>query len=228
MKVSIHQPQYIPWLPYFLKIDESDLFIFLDTVDFQKNGLQNRNQIKTGQGAQWLTVPVQQNFGQKIRDTAIDNRVGWRRKHQQTIQQCYGKSPGFSDYFDSLDELFSMDWDNLSVLDVELTRRMMGWLGIDTPTRLSSDLAATGSASDLVLNICLEVGATTYVSGTGGASYLRVEEFERAGINVEFRPTPAISAYPQAFPKAGFVEHLSALDILLNCGADWRRYVALG
>ena len=68
MKVAVHQPQYLPWLPYFLKIENADLFIFLDTVAFQKNGIQNRNKIKTAQGGQWLTVPVRQNLGQKIEE----------------------------------------------------------------------------------------------------------------------------------------------------------------
>ena len=50
MKLSIHQPQYIPWLSYFLKIAQSDKFILLDTVSFQKNGLQNRNELKDSNG----------------------------------------------------------------------------------------------------------------------------------------------------------------------------------
>ena len=63
MKVGIHQPHYLPWLPYFIKIAKCDIFIVLDNVDFQKNGLQNRNQIKTDKGYQWLTVPVEHKLG---------------------------------------------------------------------------------------------------------------------------------------------------------------------
>ncbi len=225
MKLSIHQPQYIPWLPYFLKIEESDRFIFLDTVDFQKNGLQNRNQIKTGQGAQWLTVPVQQKLGQKIGDTPIQNTTDWRRKHWQTLQQCYGKLDGFRVHAEELEALFAREWDNLSDLNITLTLAMMRWLGIETPTVRSSEMSAKGAASDLVLNLCTEAGASEYISGTGGRDYLRLDDFERAGVRVDFRPTPAIDPYAQAFPKAGFVNHLSALDILFNCGGGWRQHV---
>lgn len=226
MKLAIHQPQYIPWLPYFLKIAESDCFIFLDTVDFQKNGLQNRNQIKTGQGAHWLTVPVQHKLGQKIADTPIQNATDWRRKHWQTLQQCYGKMPVFQSLAEELETLYAREWSNLSDLDIAFTRTMMRWLGIETPVTTSSAMAAEGTASDLVLNLCLEAGATTYLSGTGGLDYLRLDDFDRAGVAVEFRPTPAIATYPQAFSKIGFVNHLSALDIIFNCGDEWRRYVA--
>ena len=66
MKIGIHQPQFLPWLPYFLKIEACDYFVFLDIVDYQKNGLQNRNQIKSINGKQWLTIPIKNKLGQKI------------------------------------------------------------------------------------------------------------------------------------------------------------------
>lgn len=225
MNISIHQPQYLPWLPYFLKIEESDVFIFLDTVDFQKNGLQNRNQIKTAQGAQWLTVPVRQQLGQKIQDVIIDSSIAWRHKHWQTIQQCYRKAPAFKAYEKDLEDLYSREWEGLSELSIELTMLMLRWLNIRTPILRSSQMKATGAASDLVLNLCLEAGATHYLSGTGGKNYLKPESFEKAGIEIVYRSSVLPATYPQLFPQAGFINHLSALDIVLNCGEAWRRYL---
>ena len=73
MRVSIHQPQYLPWFPYIQKIISSDLFIFLDSVDFQKNGLQNRNKILTSNGPAWLTVPVNQKAKDYIQINSVSN-----------------------------------------------------------------------------------------------------------------------------------------------------------
>jgi len=224
MKVSIHQPQYLPWLPYFLKIENSDLFIFLDTVAFQKNGIQNRNKIKTSQGAQWLTVPVCQKLGQKIVDTPINNQSNWRHKHWQAIKQCYGKSSGFIKYQYELEDLYLNKWNLLGELNIELTKLMLKWMNINTPVIRSSELKSKGSASELVLNLCLEVEADVYISGTGGMNYIDETQFLNAGLNIEYNQVLLPSVYPQKNPKQGFINDLSALDILLNCGDNWRSY----
>ncbi len=224
MKVSIHQPQYLPWSPYFKKISEADIFIILDSVDFQKNGLQNRNQIKTSQGAHWLTVPVKQHLGQKICEARIQNSSNWRKKHWQTIQQNYSKAPFFSMYVEELRGIYEHDWTMLGELNVSMLDMFLRWMDIHTQLVSSSKLVATGAASDLVLNLCLEVGSTHYLSGVGGKNYIDLEAFDKAGIEVVFRDPVLPKVYPQCFPKAGFVKSLSMLDLMLNCGESWRDY----
>jgi hypothetical protein len=224
MKVAIHQPQYIPWLPYFLKIQNSDLFIFLDNVSFQKNGIQNRNKIKTSQGAQWLTVPVIQKLGQEINETPINNKVNWRHKHWQAIKQCYGKTSGFLKHQKELEDIYLTKWSFLGELNIELTKLMMKWMDINTKVLKSSELHSKGKASDLVLNLCLEVEADIYVSGTGAVSYLNQSQFLDAGVSIEYNPVLLPSEYPQQNAKQGFINDLSALDILFNCDENWKTY----
>ena len=86
-------------------------------------------------------------------------------------------------------------------------------------------MKATGTGSDLVLNLCLEVGATRYLTGIGGKNYLDPESFEKAGVEIVYRPSVLPLAYPQLFSQTGFINHLSALDIVLNCGEAWRSYL---
>ena len=222
MKISIHQPQYIPWLPYFMKIDKSDIFIFLDSVDFQKNGLQNRNEIKTGQGRHWLTVPVNQCLGQKIKDTTINNNLNWKKKHLQSLKNCYSKSNFFHIYEPFLEELYSQEWNNLSDLNIEIIKKMMDWLGIETPTYKSSNMEIMGSGSDLVLDICKKSGATEYLSGVGGKSYLNLDSFISANIDVKFIDNDLPKSYPQLFKKIDFLNDLSAIDMIFNCGERWK------
>jgi hypothetical protein len=104
MIVSIHQPNFVPWLGYFYKIYKSDVFVILDNVQFTKNGFTNRNRIKSPQGELWLTVPVIQSgkFGQTITECKIFNREQSLEKILKTIESNYKKAPAFSMYFNSL------------------------------------------------------------------------------------------------------------------------------
>ena len=47
MILAAHQPAYLPWLGYFDKLSRSDIFIFLDSVQFEKNSFLNWNRIQT-------------------------------------------------------------------------------------------------------------------------------------------------------------------------------------
>jgi hypothetical protein len=93
--------------------------------------------------------------------------------------------------------------------------------GIRTPLVRSSQLGAQGAKSELVLGLCKELGAGTFLGGMGGSrDYLDREAFERAGIAVawqEFRHP----AYPQC-GSAPFIGGLSSIDLLLNCGPQGR------
>lgn len=225
MIVSIHQPQYLPWLPYIVKIDDSEVFIILDSVDFQKNGLQNRNQIKTAQGASWLTVPVRQNLGQKIVDVEINNSIDWRKKHWLGIAQNYGKAAFFRTYADELESVYTRNWTMLVDLNIHVLEMMLRWMNISARMLRSSQMKAGGKASDLVLDLCKEVGARRYISGTGGKNYLNEAAFRDAGVEIIYRSPSLPELYPQQHLKAGFLNDLSALDIILNCGEGWRAFL---
>lgn len=226
MKTAIHQPQYLPWLPYLLKAAQSDVFILLDSVAFQKNGLQNRNRIKTAQGASWLTVPVKQKLGQLITDVEIDNTADWRRKHWSTISQNYRKAPHFPRYASELEALYAREWTKLAELNIRLLELLFGWFQIETRVLRSSAMKAEGAASRLVLNLCLETGATEYISGEGGRDYMDEASFAEAGVRVVYKPAALPKPYPQLHPEAGFLGDLSCLDILFNCGPEWSRFAA--
>lgn len=225
MVVSIHQPQYLPWLPYLTKISESDVFIVLDSVDYHKNGIQNRNKIKTAQGASWLTVPVKHKLGQKIVEIEINKSVDWRKKHWNTIVQNYGKANAFKTHLADLENIYFQDWNLLVDINMSILDMLLRWMNIKTKVLRSSQMKAHGRASDLIINLCLEVGANSYISGTGGKNYLDEVAFKSAGIAIDYRPPIFPSQYPQQHSIVGFLNDLSALDILLNCGENWGNYV---
>jgi WbqC-like protein family len=221
VRIAIHQPHYLPWLGYFAKWAAADLFVFLDTVQYEKNGWQNRNRIKTSNGPRWLTVPVHARLGMTIRDVTIDAHQPWRARHFRAIANAYTGAPSWPRHRDALQSFYDREWERLASLAVESARWLAGVLGVSVPTRLASELAvADGSRPDAtarLVAICRAVGADTYLAGRDGALYLDASQFASAGIAVATQHYDH-PAYAQRHGE--FAPFLSALDLLLMHGDE--------
>lgn len=237
MLVSIHQPQYLPWLGYFEKMDRADVFVFLDDVQFAKNDWQNRNKIRTAQGSQWLTVPVLHRFGQKINEVETDPKVDWRKKHRRALEVSYQRAPFFKEYAPRLEAVFSSSADRLSQLCLDAIAVLCGGLGLKGETVVSSSMklpetespeappGTKAEATHRLVEICKHFGADAYLSGAHGRHYLDVDQFANEGIEVVFQeyhhPT-----YAQCFEP--FVPNMSVVDLLFNVGPDALRVIREG
>jgi len=218
VKVAIHQPHYLPWLGYLAKWAAADLLVFLDTVQYEKHGWQNRNRIKTAQGPRWLTVPVHARLGTAIRDVTIDTAQPWRARHLRAVEEAYAAAPYLGRHREALGALYAPAWERLAPLAVASARLLADACGIRTPTRLASELgAAATDPTDRLVELCRAVGADTYLAGRDGAAYLDLERFRAAGIAV-LAQAYAHPVYAQAHGE--FVPFLSALDLLLTHGDD--------
>jgi WbqC-like protein family len=218
VKVTIHQPHYLPWLGYLAKWAEADLFIFLDTVQYEKNGFQNRNKIRTKDGARWLTVPVRAKLGTPIVEVETDAAQAWAQRHFRAIELAYARAPGWKVREPELRALYGRAWPRLSPLAVASATWLAEAVGIRTPARLASELAVTADdPTERLVRLCRAVGATTYLAGRDGATYMDLARFAAAGIEVR---TQAYThpIYPQLHGE--FVPFLSALDLLLMKGNE--------
>jgi hypothetical protein len=226
MLVTIHQPQFMPWLGYFDKMDQADMLVLLDTVQFKKNEWQNRNRLKAVQGPQWLTVPVSFRFPARIDEVLVNDGSPWRHKHLQALLTNYAKSPFHGSEAASLASLYA----DTATLLRDVNGLTIDWLatrlGVSTERCWASALPVTEEEpTQRLVDICQHLGATAYLSGSEGRNYLDVARFSAAGIEVIFQEYVPIS-YPQLYGE--FVSHLSALDLVLNCGPDSSRILRAG
>lgn len=216
MIVAVHQPQYLPWLGYFDKIDRADIFCFLDNVQYKKNEWQNRNRIKTANGWQWVTTPVLYQFPQKINEVKINSRVNWKRKHFQSLLTNYRKAPFFNEYIDFFEQLYSKNWERLADLNVYLILNILQMLNLEPKSTVrASDLQLSDDPSDRLIDICNTLGADSYLSGQDGIKYMNTERFRLRGIKIIMQDFKH-PVYPQLFGE--FQSHLSIVDLLFNCG----------
>lgn len=226
LTIATHQPSYLAWPPLLEKMARADLFVYLDDVQYTRTSEIHRNRVLAPQGPTWLSIPVGAKVRAPIRDVRL-NDPSWRKKHWKVIEHCYGKAPHFTARRrESLGELYSRDWPELLALNLALTDWLRKEIGVTTPLKLSSELGVTSQSSQRILDICLALGATRYLSGPGGLDYMDLGAFEKEGIEVlvqNYRHHP----YPQQFRREEFAPRMSAIDMLFNLG-DGTREEMLG
>jgi hypothetical protein len=219
MILTAHQPVYLPWLGLFHKIAMAETFVSFNRVQYLPKDWNNRNKIKTSSGNIWLTVPVLKSGHREkgIDEIEINNAIPWQRKHWRSISLNYSQAPFFAEYAPYLEGVYEKEWKYLSELNESMLQWFLDALGINVQFLKASGLDFKGTGSELVLNMCEQLGADTYIFGALGRDYAKVEEFESRGIAVEFQDYNH-PEYPQRF--GSFASHLSVLDLLFNCGPE--------
>jgi len=226
MTAVILQPSYLPWRGYFHQIQRADVFVFYDCVQYDKRGWRNRNRIKTAQGTQWLTVPVQakgsQREGTPIAEIPIVWDDAWNEKHWRAIELNYRRAPFFEKYAGVLRQIFARHDRWLADLACFSTELLAGELGIGGVQFVrSSTLPGAGNKTERLLSILKHLGATHYISGPSARDYLEETLFGEAGIGLEYMEYD-YPDYPQL--HGPFEPQVSVLDLLLNtgpCAADY-------
>jgi len=219
-KVAIVQSNYIPWKGYFDLINLVDEFILLDDVQYTHGDWRNRNQVKTPNGLNWLTIPVyvKGKLSQKIQDTQIaDNR--WRTKHWKTIQQNYRHSEFFNFYKETFENLYlGYEEIYLSEINYRFIKKICKLLGIKTKISWSMLYHTMAQKTERVISLCKSSGATMYLSGPAAKNYLAENRFKEESIELAYMDYSGYKAYRQLFPP--FIHEVSILDLIFNEGPN--------
>tara|TARA_R110000824_G_scaffold393865_1_gene593271 strand:- start:285 stop:992 length:708 start_codon:yes stop_codon:yes gene_type:complete len=221
MILTIHQPEYLPWLGYFNKLMHADVYVALDNVQYRHKYFQNRNRIPTSNGECWLTVPIHKKGSRNlcIKDIKISNNTTWSRKTWKTLCLTYRKAPYFNQYFDFFEEVYTKEWSSLSNLNLFVIENMCEFLDIKIKIIRASSFVANGSGPSLILDICKELKPEIYISGKSGIAGRGPEDtgFATEGIQVLYQDF-AHSQYTQLVSP--FISNMSAVDLLFNEGPN--------
>lgn len=224
-KVAIVQSNYIPWKGYFDMIASVDEFILYDDMQYTRRDWRNRNQIKTSQGVQWITVPVlgKGRYHQKIKDTEIDGSE-WAYAHWKSLSQNYRRASCFQEVSDWLEPLYLAEsYTHISQLNRRFIAAICGYLGIKTVLSNSWDYALIEGKSERLADLCAQAGGTEYVSGPAARDYIDEKEFGTRGIKVSWFDYTGYPEYPQLWGE--FVHGVTILDLLFNCGKESPKYM---
>jgi hypothetical protein len=224
-RIAILQSNYIPWKGYFDMIAAVDEFILYDDMQYTRRDWRNRNQIKTPQGVQWLTVPVKVKgkYLQSIRETEIDG-TDWAEAHWKTIAQNYRRAPHFEEIAAIFEPLYLQhQYTHLSALNRKLIEAVCSYLGITTKISYSWDYQLIEGKTERLADLCAQAGGTEYISGPSAKDYIDESCFTERGIKLGWFGYTGYSEYPQLWGE--FTHGVTILDLLFNCGKDAPRYM---
>ena len=217
MIVGMHQPNYLPWSGFFYKMLKSDVFILTDNCQYISGSYINRTRIKSAHGTEWMTIPIYSKGRrfQAIRDARIVSPVNCFVEQQTTLRLRYGKSRWLDEYWPRLQRVYGRGSEKLCDLNVAFIKEICSILDIKTRIHLASEFPCGGTKTVRLVELCKAVNADTYFSGVGGRNYQEEELFQAAGIELRYSGF-VHPHYEQRF--GGFVEGLSIVDLLFNCG----------
>lgn len=224
MQVGVIQSNFLPWRGYFDFIREVDLFIIHDDIQYTKNDWRNRNIIKTPNGPQWITVPVNyQSVQQTIEQTGISADNKWRGKMLGRIRSAYHKAPFFKVYFSQLQELINTEATTISELNYRLIKWGCQLLQITTPLHFSREYSVQGVSTERLIDMLSKVGATEYLSGPAAKNYLNESLFAENGIKLTYKKYD-YPPYPQLHGQ--FEPAVSIIDVLFMLGDEAKDYLS--
>jgi hypothetical protein len=220
----MHQPNFFPWLGFFDKIANADVFVLMDNVQFPRTSTGtwvNRVKVLVAGHEHWATAPVVRAGAgvQRIADVELDDATPWRAKLLRTIRSSYGRAPHFDMVFPVIEESLARPTRMLAELNVATITAIAERLGLDSGHFVrGTSLEATGQATDLLVSMAQAVHATAYLCGGGARGYQEDAKFTRSGIELIYQQF----THPQ-FRQVGsatFVPGLSIIDALMNCGFE--------
>lgn len=217
--VVIHQPDFAPYLGFFDRFLQADLYIVLDHVQFvtgTSRSWTHRDKIKTPAGEKWLTLSTRK----APRDTPINqielsDSIDWAKDNLNLLEANYRRAPFFDEIMPQLRSLYANPPRLMADFNMRFLEWLMDALDVRIPFVLSSTLSPVGAKNELLVDLLGKVGATRYLSGTGARDYMDETVFSAAGIEVVWQNFQH-PVYPQQFD--GFIPYLSTLDALFNCG----------
>jgi len=219
--VCIHQPDFIPYLGFFHRLLETDVFVILDDAQFIKDGWHHRDQIKSTAGKAWITLPINRDdWFKNINEVRLVQPQEWKAKHLNLLKENYRKSPHFGEVFRQIEGIYAKNHERLIDINLDFLNFLFACFDLHPKPLLSSMMGVPGKSTDRLVQMVSQLCADRYLTGTGSRAYLDESKFAERGIQVvwqNFNPP----AYQQL--HGDFIPHLSSLDALFNLGPQGAR-----
>ena len=224
MLVTIHQPDFLPWLGLFNKINKADHFIILDHVLNNPKAADfycRRVKMLIGGKEHWMSVTLKKdpdNLFIPINTMELQMDDTSTKKFLQSVDLNYRKAPFFSEVFSLVNDYFYLPTNNLSKKNCWFIIEVMKKLNINTTITYSSDLNPQFTSNEMLIDLLQKSIATTYLCGSGAMSYQNDDLYLKNNIKVEYNNF--VHPIYNQFNSKQFLKGLSIIDALMNLGFE--------
>mgnify|MGYP003132198225 FL=1 len=160
MKIAIHQPNFMPWNPFFEKIRSADVFVILTHCQFEKNNFQNRFNMLD----RWNTMSVNKGLEPIQNKKYLEPQRDWNKIKEN-----------LKEFRQTLDQFDCLIQENLVQTNVAIIKKICRMLDIETEIVL--DYPTNLKGTDRLVDICKTMKSTEYISGPSGKNYLELRKF---------------------------------------------------
>ena len=229
--VAIHQPNFFPWLGYFDKIAKSDVFVFLDHVQFPKSGAgvwTNRVKLIRAGAPSWFTATLNRQYHgtRNINEMSFLQGNPWREKLFKTLEHEYKKHPFFPEVAQVVQPLLLNPENRVADYNIQAITAIAEAVGLKTEKlRRSSEYSVDGASNEMLCTLTRTVGGDVYLCGGGAEGYQEDAKFTAQGIGVQYQNF-VHPVYPQK-NQDSFVPGLSIIDMLMNQGFEKTKTIFL-
>jgi hypothetical protein len=225
-KMILTQSNYIPRKGYFDIIQQAEVLVVFDDMQYTRRDWRNRNYIKTPQGLQWLTITVEVKgkYYQKINETVISDKT-WVNDHLKQFRQNYSKAPYYKELMPWVENLYETvsTKDYLTEVNTFLIQEICNFLNIKTKIIDSRQFQLQEDKTARLVDICKVLNATEYLTGPAAKSYMDESQFEKENIKLTYFSYEGYPEYPQLYPP--FEHGVTILDVIFNCGKESYKYI---
>ena len=220
-KIAIHQPNFLPWLGYFYKMKQCDVFVILDDVLVSNSGsyLTQMNIKNTDGKKLQISLPKRKHAQNALINEVLfsENYPFFCKKFLKTLQVCYSKAPYFRLHFDNIERILHTSFEHLYELNVELIKYCARSLNINCQIVFASNLKSTQQKEARVIDLVKKLDGDIYISGNGAKKYQKEEDFISNGVRLIYSDFK-IQPYPQL--HGDFIGGLSVIDFLFNTNGE--------
>lgn len=183
MRVTIHQPDLLPYSGFWFKMATCDAFVLSVHDQFQKHGYQRRVTMRDA----WCSHQLVGNPAM-VPINSIEVVPGWQQRITDVIRGRYSGAKYFpSRGVELVERILGADANRLDEVNIAMIEIVRDMLGITTPLLVTEP--PVGAGTERLIEQVSMVGGTTYLAGQGGRSYMGDDaeaRFAAAGLGLEW------------------------------------------